>query len=151
MTKVINIIFKAISYILMLVAAVLIVMVWAKGDSAIENNLALQNQILNPFMITAYVALGLAVAVTVIFSIVSIGMNPKNAIKIVAIIAGLVILGFITYSFAGNEFNAVELQDLETSKEVSKSVGAALYYTYIVAGLAILATLYSSIAGLFKR
>jgi len=151
MTKVINIIFKAISYILMLVAAVLIVMVWAKGDSAIENNLALQNQILNPFMITAYVALGLAVAVTVIFSIVSIGMNPKNAIKIVAIIAGLVILGFITYSVAGNEFNAVELQDLETTKEVSKRVGAALYYTYIVAGLAILATLYSSIAGLFKR
>lgn len=151
MTKAINYTFKAISYIIMLVAAVFVILIWSKGDSAFEGNLGLQNQILDPYMITAYIALGLAVLVTVIFSIVSIALNPKNAVKIVGILVGLVILGFITYSLAGNKFNAVKLQELETTVEVSKSVGAALYYTYIVGAVAILVTLYSSVAGLFKR
>lgn len=151
MTRIINYIFKAISYILMLAAAVFIALIWYKGDSALENNLGLQNQILDPFMLTAAIALGLAVAVTIVFSIVSVGMNPRNAIKVVIIIAGLVILGFITYSMAGNEFNAVQLQELETTKEVSQQVGAALYYTYIIGLAAVLVTIYSSIAGLFKR
>ncbi|MCF8332689.1 MAG: hypothetical protein K9I47_00960 [Bacteroidales bacterium] len=102
-------------------------------------------------MITAYVALGLAVLVTVVFSVVSVAMDPKNALKIVGILAGLVILGFITYGAAGNQFGMAQLQALETTEEVSRRVGAALYYTYIVGGLAIIATIYSSVAGLFKR
>lgn len=151
MTKAINYTFKAISYIIMLVATVFVVLIWAKGDAAFEGNLGLQNQVLDPYMITAYIALGLAVLVTVIFSVVSIALNPKNAVKIVGILIGLVILGFITYSLAGNNFNVVKLQELETTTEVSKSVGAALYYTYIVGAVAVLVTLYSSVAGLFKR
>ena len=151
MTRILNLIFKTISYILMLVAAVMVALIWAKGDSSIENSLALQNQILDPFMITAYVALGLAVLVTVVFSVVSVAMDPKNALKIVGILAGLVILGFITYGVAGNEFGMAQLQELETTEEVSRRVGAALYYTYIIGGLAIIATIYSSVAGLFKR
>lgn len=151
MTRIINIIFKTISYLLMLLAAVLIALVWVKGDSALENSLALQKQILDPFMITAYVALGLAIVVTIIFSVVSVAMDPRNALKIVGILIGLVILGFITYSLAGNEFGAAQLQRLEVTEEVSQRVGAALYYTYIVGGLAIIATIYASIAGLFKR
>jgi len=151
MTRIINIIFKTISYLLMLLAAVMIALVWVKGDSALENSLALQKQILDPFMITAYVALGLAIVVTVVFSLVSVAMDPKNALKIIGIMVGLVILGFITYSLAGNQFGPAQLQRLEVTEEVSRSVGAALYYTYIVGGLAIIATIYASVAGLFKR
>jgi hypothetical protein len=103
MTKVINLIFKAISYMLMALAAVFIALVWAKGDDAIENSMSLQAQVLDPFMITAYAALIIGLASAVIFSIVSIAMNPKNAVKVVIIIAGLVILGVITYSMAGSE------------------------------------------------
>jgi|AntRauTorcE11898_2_1112593.scaffolds.fasta_scaffold00391_14 hypothetical protein len=151
MTKVINLIFKAISYLLMALAAVFIALVWAKGDDAIENSMSLQAQVLDPFMITAYAALIIGLASAVIFSIVSIAMNPKNAVKVVIIIAGLVILGVITYSMAGTEFSEVQLQKLDTTALVERRVGAALYYTYIVGGLAILATIYASIAGLFKQ
>lgn len=151
MVKVINLISKVISYLLMAIAIVFIVLVWVRGDEAITGDLSLQAQILDPFMTTAYVALGLAVAAVLLFSIVSVATNLKNAIKVIIIIAGLVILGVITYSMAGNDFDAVKLQKLDTTAEVSRQVGAALYYTYIVGGLAILVTLYASIAGLFKR
>jgi len=151
MVKVINLISKAISYLLMALAIVFIVFVWVKGDETIAGDLGLQAQILDPFMTTAYVALGLAVAAAVLFSILSVAMNPKNAVKAIIIIAGLVILGVITYSMAGNDFGTVKLQKLDTTAEVSRQVGAALYYTYIVGALAIIATIYASIAGLFKR
>ena len=133
----------------MALAAIFIVLVWYHGDEAIEQSL--QAQVLDPFMITAYVALGLAIATAIIFSIVSVAMNPKNIVRIAIILAGLVLLGVVTYNIAGNAFTDVELQKLDTTELVSKQVGAALYYTYIIGGLAILATIYASIAGLFKR
>lgn len=151
MVKVTNYISKAISYLLMALALIFIVLVWAKGDEAIAGDLGLQAKVLDPFMITAYVALGLAIVSAVLFSILNIAMNPKSAVKIIIIIAALIILGVITYSLAGNDFGAVTLQKLDTTAEVSRRVGAALYYTYIVGALAILATIYASIAGLFKR
>lgn len=149
MNKIVNLIFKVISWILMALAAIFIVLVWYHGDEAIEQSL--QAQVLDPFMITAYVALGLAIATAIIFSIVSVAMNPKNIVRIAIILAGLVLLGVVTYNIAGNAFTDVELQKLDTTELVSKQVGAALYYTYIIGGLAILATIYASIAGLFKR
>lgn len=149
MNKIVNLISKIISWILMALAAVFIVLVWYHGDDAIEESL--QAQVLNPFMFTAYVALGLAVATAIIFSIISIAMNPKNIVKVAIILAGLVLLGVVTYNMAGNAFTDVELQKLDTTELVSQQVGAALYYTYIIGGVAILATIYASIAGLFKR
>lgn len=151
MIKVINLIAKAISYLLMALAIVFIAFVWVKGDETIAGDLGIQAQILNPFMTTAYVALGLAVVAAVLFSILSVAMNPKNAVKIIIIIAGLVLLGVVTYSMAGNDFGTVKMQKLDTTAEVSRQVGAALYYTYIVGALTILVTIYASIAGLFKR
>jgi hypothetical protein len=151
MVKVINFIAKAISYLLMALAIVFIAFVWIKGDETIAGDLGLQAQILDPFMTTAYVALGLAVVAAVLFSILSVAMNPKNAVKIIIIIAGLVLLGVVTYSMADNQFGAAQLQKLDTTAEVSRQVGAALYYTYIVGALTILVTIYASIAGLFKR
>ena len=149
MNKIVNLISKIISWILMALAAVFIVLVWYHGDDAIEESL--QAQVLNPFMFTAYVALGLAIATAIIFSIISIAMNPKNIVKVAIILAGLVLLGVVTYNMAGNAFTDVELQKLDTTELVSQQVGAALYYTYIIGGVAILATIYASIAGLFKR
>jgi len=149
MNKIVNLISKIISWILMALAAVFIVLVWYHGDGAIEESL--QAQVLDPFMFTAYVALGLAIATAIIFSIISIAMNPKNIVKVAIILAGLVLLGVVTYNMAGNAFTDVELQKLDTTELVSQQVGAALYYTYIIGGVAILATIYASIAGLFKR
>lgn len=151
MTKVVNLIFKVVSFILMALAAIFIVMVWTKGDDALENDLALQAQILNPFIYTAYFAFGIAIATAVIFSILSMAINPKNIVKILITIAAMILLGVVTYSMAGNEFDAVKLQKLNATADISKQVGAALYYTYIIGAIAILATIYASIAGLFKR
>ncbi len=76
-------------------------------------------------------------------------MNPKNAIKILVILVGLVIVGFIAYSMATNSFTMLELQTLETTESVSKSVGASLIFTYIVGGVAVLAVVYSGISNIF--
>jgi nucleoside phosphorylase len=51
---------------------------------------------------------------------------------------------------ASNSFNIVQLEELKSTAEVSKAVGAALYFTYIVGGLAVVSIIFSGIAGLFK-
>jgi|LZCG01.1.fsa_nt_gb glucan phosphoethanolaminetransferase (alkaline phosphatase superfamily) len=151
MAKVINLIFRVVSILLMALAALFIVMIWSKGDDALEGSLELQRQLLDPFVYTAYVALGIAILAAVIFSIISIGLNPKNILKVLGVLAALVVLGIITYQMAGNDFDVVKLQELNTTAEVSKQVGAALYYTYIIGAIAIIVTIISSVAAIFKR
>jgi len=151
MTKVFNIVSKGLSYLFMALATLFIILVWANGDDALEGNLALQDSIMNPFLITAYVAIGIATLAAVIFSIVNMAVNPKNAVKIFITIAVLIVLGVVTYSIAGNNFDNVTLQRLKATEELSREVGAALYYTYIMGIIAVLATIYSGVSGLFKK
>jgi len=151
MTKVFNIVSKGLSYLFIALATLFIILVWTNGDDALEGNLALQDSIMNPFLITAYVAIAIATLAAVIFSIVNMAVNPKNAVKIFITIAVLIVLGVVTYSIAGNNFDNVTLQRLNATEELSREVGAALYYTYIMGVIAVLATIYSGVSGLFKK
>lgn len=151
MTKVFNIVSKGLSYLFIGLATLFILLVWTNGDDALISDLALQDSIMDPFLLTAYVAIGIAALSAVIFSIVNMAANPKNAVKILIILAGLIVLAVITYSFAGNDFDIVTLQRLEATAELSRQVGAALYYTYIIGAITVVVTIFASIAGLFKK
>lgn len=127
-----------------------IVWVWVVGDKAIEDDTALASRIMDPWITITIGGLIFTSLLALVGPIISMVQNPKNAIKMLIAIGGLVVIGIVCYSFASNSFNVVELETLETTAEVSRSVGAALIFTYIVGGLAVVSILFSGIAGLFK-
>jgi hypothetical protein len=145
MDKIILNVFKAISLILIGLAVILQIVVLVKGEDGLVGSSVLDN-----FARLAYVALAIAAILAILFPILFMIQNPKNALKVLIGLAGFVVIGFICYSVATNSFNIVQLEELETTAEVSKSVGAALYFTYIVGGIAVVSIIFSGIAGLFK-
>lgn len=136
-------IFKIISLIFIILAVVLQLTILIQGDD-------LSDQVLNNYALLSYLALGLTTFLALLFPIIFMILDPKKAIKVFLAFAGLVIIGVISYSFASNSFNIEELQNLDTTVETSRIVGASLYFTYIIGGLAVLSVIYSGISSFFK-
>ena len=145
MDKTILLVFKIISFILIGLAVVFQLVVLYKGEDGLVGTSIIDN-----FMRTSYVAFGIAAFLAILFPIVFIIQNPKSLVKMLVAIAGIVVLGFICYSIAGNAFSSLRLEELKTTAQVSRLVGSALIFTYILGGLAVLSIIFSGIAGLFK-
>lgn len=138
-------------YILFALSGVFfIVWVWATGDKAMEDDPSVASRILNPWISITIAGLIFTTVLAIVGPILNMIQSPKNAIKMVIVLGVLVVIGFICYSIAGNSFNVAQLETLETTAEVSKSVGASLIFTYIIGGLAVVSIIYSGIAGVFK-
>ncbi len=127
-----------------------IVWIWIVGDKALEEDPTLASTVMNPWISITIGGLIFTSLLALVGPVINMVQNPKNAVKMLIAIGGLIIIGFVCYSFATNTFNLVELENLETTAEVSRSVGAALIFTYIVGGLAVISIIFSGIAGLFK-
>ncbi len=145
MDKTILNIFKVISLILIGLAVVFQIIVLIKGEEGLIGSSVLDN-----FMRVGYIAFAITTFLTILFPILFIVQNPKNALKLLVVLGGVVVIGFICFSLASNAFNIVQLESLKTTTETSKAVGAALYFTYIIGGLAVVSIIFSGIAGLFK-
>ena len=129
---------------------IFIVWVWIVGDKAMEDDPVLAGRVMDPWITITIGGLIFTSLLALVGPVINMVSNPKNAIKMLIAIGGLVIIGFVCYSFATNTFNIVELETLETTAEVSRSVGAALIFTYIIGGLAVISIVFSGLAGLFK-
>lgn len=145
MDKTILNVFKVISLILIGLAVVFQIIVLIKGEDGLVGS-----SVINNYILVAYVAFAITAFLTILFPIIYIIQNPKNALKLLVVLGGLAVIGFICYSLASNSFNIVQLEVLKSTAEISKAVGAALYFTYIVGGLAVVSIIFSGIAGLFK-
>ena len=120
-----------------------------RGQS-MEDDPVLASSVMDPWITITIGGLIFTSLLALVGPVINMVSNPKNAIKMLIAIGGLVIIGFVCYSFATNTFNIVELETLETTAEVSRSVGAALIFTYIIGGLAVISIVFSGVAGLFK-
>lgn len=155
MEKVVHNIFRAVTYILIALGVVFIVMIWSKGDAALENDLGLQDRIMNPFAWITYIAFGITFLLAVIFPVFQVITNPKNALRALIVVALLVVIGLISYAVASGSLDGEILQrefrkgDLTAAG--SRRVGAALIGTYVLGALAVLTVLYSAIASIFKK
>ncbi len=127
-----------------------VVWVWVVGDKEMVANPDLASSILSPWITITIIGLIFTTLLALVGPILNMIQNPKNAVKMLIIVGGLVVIGFICYSLAKDSFTAIQLEELRTSTEISKSVGAALIFTYIVGGLAVVSIIFSGIAGLFK-
>ncbi len=145
MDKTILTIFKIVSLIFIALAVILQIVVLVKGEDGLVGS-----SILNNYILLGYAAIILTAFFAVIFPIISMIQNPKNSLKILGSIVVLVIIGFICYSVAKNTLSIEQLEQLKTTAEVSKMVGALLYFTYIVGGITVLSVIFSSVSGFFK-
>lgn len=133
----------------MALAGIFVVAIWYLGDE-LETSASLQSLWVTPYFFIGYIALAICFILALAFPIVYMIMNPKNAVRMLMVLAGMVVLALISYAFAGNKFTTDQLLDLEISSAGSRRVGAALIFTYIIGVLTILAAIYSGVSRLFK-
>lgn len=88
--------------------------------------------------------------ITILFPLAFLILNPKNSIKIFIALGLMAVIAIIAYSLSQVGISELRLEKLETSAETAKYVGAGLIFTYILAGLAVVAIIYASISKLFK-
>ncbi|MGQ1787698.1 MULTISPECIES: hypothetical protein [unclassified Saccharicrinis] len=136
-------------YALIAVTAVLTIMFFTGGDVPGETfqTPVYTDMILNwaKFLVAG------AAAVTILFEVVHVVMNPKNAVRSLISIAVLVVIGLVSYSIADN--TPLDLGGYEGKDNVPsmlKLAGAFLYGTYVLLGLVIVAIFGGELSRLFK-
>ena len=92
----------------------------------------------------------LTAAITIIFPLVFLILNPRISIKIFIALGLMVVIAIIAYALSQVSFTELQLEKLDTTAATSKYVGAGLIFTYILAGLTVLSIIYASISRIFK-
>ncbi|MFO8086655.1 MAG: hypothetical protein R6T91_02460 [Bacteroidales bacterium] len=101
-------------------------------------------------MFWAYVLIIIATVIAIAAPVIQIIMNPGKAKSVLIGIAGFVVLGVVAYLIASGSTDAPVYEKFDVSATASKRIGASLYATYILGGLAIAATIFSGISKVFK-
>ena len=136
-------IFKGVSIILIVIAAIYQIVVFTQGDSPSDS-------VLNGYFTLAYIAFGLSLVFAIVFPVIQIFADPKAAIRSLIGVGILVALWFVAYALSDNSFTPMELEKMKTTANISVMVGAGLIYTYFIFAIAIVAIIYASISSLFK-
>ncbi len=92
----------------------------------------------------------IAAVIAIVSPIYGFILNPGNIVKLLISVGLVVVIGILSYSFAGNTFSQMRLETLGVTAQISKLVGAGLLFTYIVAIFSIVTIIFSSIMKLFK-
>ena len=135
-------IFKGVSIILIVIAAIYQIVVFTQGDSPSDS-------VLNGYFTLAYIAFGLSLVFAIVFPVIQIFADPKAAIRSLIGVGILVALWFVAYALSDNSFTPMELEKMKTTANISVMVGAGLIYTYFIFAIAIVAIIYASISSLF--
>ncbi len=101
-------------------------------------------------LIWAYVLVGLAAASAVIFPLIRMVANPKNAKKSLIGLAGIAVIVFIAWQFSSDEVLNLTTEHPDNVPHVLKMAGTQLGTMYILLILAILSIFYTEIRSLFK-
>lgn len=122
------------------------------GISAIFGVLFYANVITeNSFIIWAYILLGLATSITLIFAIINIFKSKENAKKSLISLLIVAVLVFVSYLLASPSIpHFLGYEEFNITPGVSRFVGTGLYMTYISGILAFLSIIYSEISSALR-
>ncbi|MBU0488003.1 MAG: hypothetical protein KKA07_06015 [Bacteroidetes bacterium] len=150
MDKMIHKISRILAILLMVVGAIYIIIVWSKGETAIKENPGVQSSILNPFFYDTYIAFFICLAAALIFPVIFMVSNPKNAIRALVGIGLLLIVAGISYGIADSSNTGEIFEKYQITTAQSKNVGTGLYLTYILGFLTVATLVYFEVVKLFK-
>ena len=146
---------KIVSILFMVIGAIFIILIMYNGDKELENDLGLRAKLLNPYFWISYVIFGLCAFFALIFPIIFMIQNPKKALRTLFVLIGFVIIFGIAYLLASDAIDSEPMQKAFKEGEIteigSRRVGMGLIGTYIVAGLAIIVTIYAGLSKMFKH
>lgn len=91
-----------------------------------------------------------AVIIAVISPVYGFIQSPGNLTKILISVGAVALVAVISYALAGNSFSALKLETLNITEQTSKTVGMGLLFTYITAGISLLAIVFSSFFKILK-
>ena len=97
-----------------------------------------------------YILFFISVAVLLIISVVSLLKNPKGSIKVLVILVGMIIVGFIAYSASKNTLTPLQLEKYGITASTVKWVGGSLILTYLMMVAAVGVFIYTAIYKFFK-
>jgi len=108
--------------------------------------------IASSYILWAFILFGIAALLSVLFPLINFILNPKNALKTLAGLAGLGLFFLIGYLLSDTTpiISAVDNPNF-TNPSVLRFADTAIIATYILFGFAILALLYTGVRGLFNR
>jgi len=138
-----------IFYIVLLAASALLGLLFYMGGTELDGSTPVFT---NQFILWAYILTGIATLVAIVFPISQMITNPKNAKKSLVGVIALIVVVVLSYLFSSGElmkFSSTELAKFNVPSTL-KQVDTGIITTYILAGVAIIAMIYSEIAKMFK-
>ncbi|MCE2996854.1 MAG: hypothetical protein ACK5RG_12050 [Cyclobacteriaceae bacterium] len=109
-----------------------------------EENTGLLYSLISPGLIVCYICMGLALVASVGMPLIHAVSNPKELVKSLIGVVGLVVLFGLSYSLSGSEVS-VKAAALGTTAASSKMIGAGLILFYIVLLTSAVLAIYSLI------
>ncbi len=143
MTKILRIVL----IVLLAISALLTILFYAGGE-----DISGQPIYTNIYILWAYILTGIAVGVTVIFPVIQMITNPKNAKKSLLGIVALVVVIAIAYGLSSSEVLGIRNPDLVKYDVPStlKYAGTMINSIYVLAIIAFVAVLYTEVVKAFK-
>ncbi|MBE0676036.1 MAG: hypothetical protein IH591_15370 [Bacteroidales bacterium] len=139
-------------WVLMAATVVMAVIFYAGGLVEGTEGTNLEEPVITEtFIVWAYILFGITAGLTVIFSLIGMVMNPKGAKKsLLALAVGVVVILLSWYLADDTVLNLPHYTGADNVPGTLKVVDTALFTTYLLAGIAILAIIYSEISKAFK-
>jgi hypothetical protein len=109
-----------------------------------EENSGLLITLISPGLIFCYILLGVALITSIGMPLINAIKNPKDLIKALIGIVGLIVLFGLSYSLSGSEVS-VKAAAVGTTAASSKLIGAGLMLFYIVLLTSAVLAIYSLI------
>jgi len=141
MGKIVNI----LKIVIGVIAAILFLRIMIEDDDLIKEQVDLQTSLVSPDLYLAYIILGIAVLLAVVFTL--IGVFRGNIKKTLISVGSFVVIVLISlFALAGDYGTGFKISDTETLTESGAHwVGAGLYTFYILAIVAIGTMLVSTV------
>jgi magnesium-transporting ATPase (P-type) len=140
--------------VIAVIGAVLFIRVFMEDTTALENDPAVQQSVINPIVWFSAFLLYAAVVITLILSVWSMIKNPQNLKKVVLGIGLLAVVLVICYFMADN--NAVVdtqnkvLEGGEAGTAINQWVGTGIWFSIALGLVASLFFVYDLLKGLIK-
>ena len=107
--------------------------------------------ITSTFIVWAYILVGLTAGLTLVFSLLGLFMNPKGAKKsIFALVVAIAVIVIAWFLADDTVLNLPHYTGKDNVPQTLQLVDTGLIMTYLLAGLAVVAIIYSEVSKVFK-
>ena len=143
---------KIIKIILVVLGLVAFAMLFLMPDNGAPMGVAVESTAITVIFSIAYLLMGIAVAVSLFFSLKTLFSTPESLKKALYVIGGLVVIVGLAYALAkGDNVSADLLAKTETTEGTVKAIGTGLNVFFFLTIIAVALMLWSGIKKLFAN